>query len=371
MTNRYSENVDLSAKEERRKTRNGFEKEHYEICEITSEENYGDLLQKCQKDKKIKLFYSWPINSTNNIENICYNFWLKQVALAWSPEEISLSKDKATFHRAPEQLKKISACMLGMLAIGDNIVLQNLSDVSEIITNNYVLNAISRQEDVEKTHSDFYSRSLDVLNDVGKSVYYKSEHFINNELYDIQQFSKKHSTNNLNKIAFFIMICERLYFLPAFVTVAYLGITGYAPHTALGNRYVMRDENLHYNLWRNISANFEYKMNKQEALNILNEFEYILKCTIKNIFKNYSSKDSKFSLDIMLDILRFAFEDFRITNGLIPYKENKKPKTDLLNYLSYETDFNLMESTSVNYKTELEIEADQININLYEKISIN
>lgn len=370
MTDRCLEHV--NTKEERRKQLNEFEK-HYrqsQICEIASEEQYGDVLQKCQKGKKNTLFYSWPMNTSNAIEIICYNFWLEQNLLTWSSEEISLTKDIETFHQTPEQLKNISAVMLGMLAIGDNIILQNLSDVSQIITNNYFLNAISRQEDVEMTHSDFYSRSLDILNDKGKSVYYKSEHFINNELYLIKKFAEKHSTDNLNKIAFFIMMCERLYFLPAFVTVAYLGITGYAKSVASGNRYVMRDENLHYSLWRNISANFEYKINKNEALCILDEFENVLKNVVKNIFKNYTSDDAMFSIDIMLDIITYAFEDFRVMNGLTKYKEIKQPNTNLLKYLSYETDFNLMESTSVNYKTELEIDASQINTNLYDKIII-
>lgn len=260
-------------------------------------------------------------------DNYIYGLYRQHNHLNWGPDELDISSDQESFDSLSKEWQNVLLWIFSILAFGDNIVSNELdrSIIDEWFEAESLL-FFKDQNAREAVHEIVYRKML-LLGG------HRFDEF-NEKKFGSDLCFPQMKNNNGQRSLFLlnIIFCERIYFAVPFFIILIMGRCGYISTIDALNRFVMRDENLHY---LHALALFK-KYNTNEENDTLIEFaKNFLKITKQNnelfIPSQYKPLMDLFVDQIMIKVL--------LDCGLILI--NSQLGTDLINH---DFGYSIMES---------------------------
>lgn len=281
-----------------------------------------------------------------------YECWKQHEAIHWNINENDLLLDKIQFAKCDNKLKDVVMRSCTVLMNGDSTVLDTLNlDLINSITAMPIRAMFCSQAGREFIHQQQYSKMLDL---------YNGDFYRNNSMQTellapykdiLDELKVNISKDDLNNVIFFIMMCEYIMFVPAFLTINYVGYKGFAPRMSEINQLVMRDENLHYTHAGFVLSTLKSKMSKDLCVKFINIFEQAVLKNVDLLFVNGYS-DEEFNVDIVKNHVKFIVNLFK-RDCKLEYDKTLKSKAEHYAQLNlYEIKINLMEARSTVYNNE-------------------
>lgn len=303
-----------------------------------------DILDDKHKDTNI-----YPVDP---IYKPLYTLWIQHDEIAWNAGEHRPSLDRTIFLNAPPKLQDALLCAMGILTIGDRVVLDVITSGDnwiEKITQPAIKAFINSQAARECVHNALYSQSLDISDSPNS---YRNAMFYAKFMSGFQTFTQKYQKQtNLAMQLFVVMLCESLMFAGPFNVICYVASLGHIAVIRAINEQAMRDEDKHYLFYRQLSSMLKNKLPFSVAREMLEDFIPIIKAMCIKILDGYD--DCCMNSQNLLQYIDYCVFNFMYENGLLTSKDKHildyTPPQYMTANLHHIRD-NLMESHSTIYK---------------------
>jgi len=205
-----------------------------------------------------------------------WSMYKKSVDCFWRPEEIDLSKDKASWEKLSDEERYFISMILAFFAASDGIVLENLGMrfMSEVQLSE-ARAFYGFQIMMENIHSEVYSLLIDTYisdtEEKGK-LFNALDNFpcIKKKAdWAIKWINDKRSSFATRLVAFACV--EGIFFSGAFCSIFWLKKRGMMPGLCFSNELISRDEALHTEFAVLLYSKLKKKMRKDKLIEMIKE----------------------------------------------------------------------------------------------------
>ncbi len=216
-----------------------------------------------------------------------FELWRKQLEFFWTPEEVSLLKDRGDYEKLTDTERFIFNSNIKWQTMTDSMLSRSIHDIAQYVTNPELEICMTAWANFETIHSYSYTY---ILNNVSKDATVFFDSILEDK--EIVQRAKSISgaydrllghPKNIKQAIFDTVlstqITEGLSFYTSFACSLFFGYRGSMEGNAKIITFIARDENLHVAITQNIMKN--WRDNKDEG------FQDILKENEQKVYDAY------------------------------------------------------------------------------------
>jgi len=262
--------------------------------------------------ESIERFTTFPI-----VHNDIWSLYKKQVSCFWTPEEVDLSKDHASWNQMAEEEKYFIKHILAFFAASDGIVIENIgvrfmNDVQVSEAKAFY----GFQVMMEQIHSETYSLLIDtyVKDDVEKNqLFHAIDNFpcIKKKADWAQTWIGDEEADFATRLVAFVCI-EGIHFSGAFCSIYWLKKRGLMPGLTFSNELISRDEALHTEFAVLLHSKLQEKCPQERIKQIIKEAVEIEK---EFICEALPSRLIGINADLMSQYIEFVADRLAVQLG--------------------------------------------------------